>query len=174
MVQNRPNAVNVFGAMCLGKSVEFSEGVHDATGGITADMSDIHSEKFTNENTGTVTVPCTTLAEIFRLNRITHIDVFILDVEGSELTVLQTLDWYAVEIDMFVVEMNGQDPKKDAAVRATLRSKGYEMPFKMSDFCHKYQPQCIENELYVHSRFHTNRQQAGQNIAAAGGNGIQV
>jgi hypothetical protein len=53
MVQNRLDAINVHGgAMCFGESVEFTIGVHPATGGTTHDMSASHLEKFTNDKTG--------------------------------------------------------------------------------------------------------------------------
>lgn len=149
MVQNRPNAINVGGAMCMGESVEFSVGTHPATGGATGDMSKYHQDRFTTEKTGVVTVPCKNLAAIFRQHKIQHIDLFFLDVEGAELTVLQTIDWLNIKIDMFVVELNLTDELKDAAVRAVLKSHGYVQPFSMLKECQSRQEHCINNEIFV-------------------------
>ena len=149
MVQNRPDAINVHGAMCFGESIEFTIGVHPATGGTTHDMNAWHSEKFTNDKTGLVTVPCKSVAGILQENRISNIDVFFLDVEGAELTVLTTIDWTAVTIGMFIVEMNGTDPNKDEAVRAVLKAHGYVKPFRFLDECLKRKENCVNNEIFA-------------------------
>lgn len=150
MVKNRPNAINVFGAMCLTESVEFSVGKHPATGGSTSDMSSYHKDKFTNDETGAITVPCKTIEGVLTENSITHIDVFFLDVEGAELSVLQTIDWSKVKIDMFVIEMNDTNPMKDEAVRAMLKAQGYVQPFSLREECRQRKgQQCVNNEVHV-------------------------
>ena len=70
------------------------------------------------------------LSDLFQQNGIKHVDLFHLDVEGAELTVLETFDW-SIRIDMFVVEMDGTNPQKDAAVRELLHSRGYVTPFSL-------------------------------------------
>ena len=91
---NRPDAINVWGALCKGaKSVQFQIGTAGATGGIAEDMTEKHKTRWTNESTGTVDVPCLLLSDILAKNEINHVDVFFLDVEGAELKVLETIKW---------------------------------------------------------------------------------
>lgn len=149
MVRNRPEATNVFGAMCLGESIEFQVGKHGATGGVAQDMSDVHKQHWTTGETGVIQVPCMQVTKLFLEKKIDHVDVFFLDVEGGELAVLQTIDWGKVDIDMFVVEMDGSNLLKDEAVRAVLRAHGYVTPFNMLEECRKKQEQCMPSELFV-------------------------
>jgi FkbM family methyltransferase len=148
MVQNRPDAINIFGAMCMGTSTTFQTGTNRATGGIAQDMSDLHKTRWTDESTSLVEVPCMLLSDVLRSNGIDHVDLFFLDVEGGELTVLQTFDW-TVPIDMFVVEMDRTNVQKDEAIRVMLRSRGYITPFSMYEECKKMQEKCSVNELFV-------------------------
>ena len=56
---------------------------------------------------------------------VTHIDWWVLDVEGAELVVLKGVDWSAVTIDVITVEASGTSPEKDAAVIELLVKAGY-------------------------------------------------
>lgn len=148
MVVNRPDATNVFGAICPGKSISFQPATNGATGGAAQDMSDIHKDRFVDASAALVEVPCMMLSELFQKNEIDHVDLFYLDVEGGELTVLETFDW-SVPIDMFVIEMDGTNVQKDEAVRQLLRSHGYVTPFSMLDECRSQRPQCMPSEIFV-------------------------
>ncbi|KAI2493060.1 methyltransferase [Fragilaria crotonensis] len=148
MVVNRPDATNVFGAICPGKSISFQPAKNGATGGAAQDMSDIHKDRFVDASAALVEVPCMMLSELFQKNEIDHVDLFYLDVEGGELTVLETFDW-SVPIDMFVIEMDGTNVQKDEAVRQLLRSHGYVTPFSMLDECRSQRPQCMPSEIFV-------------------------
>jgi len=149
MLQNRPDAINIFGAACLGETVDFTEGTHDAVGGLTSSLTKKHNALFTNEETGVTKVPCMTMAHIFRRHHINHIDVLFLDVEGSELTTLQTIDWPAVEIDVIVVQMDRTNEVKDEAVRAVLRAQGYVYPFEFATHCKTHKDECMNNEVFI-------------------------
>ena len=48
----------------------------------------------------------------------------MLDVDGVELMVLRTMDW-AVEVCVWLVEMDGTNPEKDEGVAELLKSHGY-------------------------------------------------
>ena len=52
------------------------------------------------------------------------VDFFILDVEGGELSVLETFDW-SIPVCVWIVELDGENPDKDAAVRALFKQQGY-------------------------------------------------
>ena len=56
---------------------------------------------------------------------ITHVDFWVLDVEGAELEVLRVFDFAAVSVDVVVVEVDRTNQAKDDAVRAVLRASGY-------------------------------------------------
>ena len=58
MVVNRPDATNIFGAVCTGKSIKFRTGIGPATGGIDSDMSQGHIDQWTNDNATVLEVPC--------------------------------------------------------------------------------------------------------------------
>ena len=55
---------------------------------------------------------------------ITHIDIFILDVEDGELEALQTMNWN-ISVDFWVIELDNTNPEKDRTVSDLLLSKGY-------------------------------------------------
>mmetsp|Transcript_25443 Transcript_25443/g.42322 ORF Transcript_25443/g.42322 Transcript_25443/m.42322 type:complete len:296 (+) Transcript_25443:131-1018(+) len=163
MVRNRPNAIHLFGAMCLGESVAFQSGSVEATGGTVRDMSAKHREKWVDGNNGggggtaaaakpVITVPCLQVTNVLlHDHQIDHVDIFFLDVEGGELSVLQTIDFGGVGpiIDMFVIEMDGTNPLKDEAIRAILRYQGYIRPFSMVDRCTTRKQFCQISELFV-------------------------
>jgi hypothetical protein len=67
-------------------------------------------------------LPCSRLGIL--LKNVTHIDIFVLDVDGGELEAIQTMDWTKT-VDYWVVKLDGTNPQKDQAVRNLLISKGY-------------------------------------------------
>jgi len=73
----------------------------------------------------TVKATCTPLAALLAavpgMASPARVDLMVLDVEGAELDVLQSLDWDALDIRMFMVEvLQHRD-----YISALLRSKGY-------------------------------------------------
>lgn len=51
-----------------------------------------------------IPVPCVPLGDIFSYGQIKHVDFFVLDVEGAELTILETIPWKDITFDVIVVE----------------------------------------------------------------------
>lgn len=156
MVKNRPDAINVWGALCKGaKSVTFQIGTVPAVGGVVEDMTDAHKTQWTNSSTGTVDVPCQLLSDILAKNKIKHVDVFFLDVEGAELKVLETINWSKVRIDMIVVEKDETNFKTNEMIKKMLTNLGYIIPFSMLDEIYKRRPGQIvmPSEIYVRSKF---------------------
>ena len=142
--KNRPQAMNVHAAMCTEKHVSFQGGLGPAMGGIVQDMPQSHKHNNLNE---IVEVPCRQFEAVFAEYGIRHVDVFVLDVEGSELSVLKTMDW-TVTVDVWVVELSGQNMTKDAEVRALLLMHGYEKPaWDISELCTR--SRCTKNEAFV-------------------------
>jgi FkbM family methyltransferase len=71
-------------------------------------------------------VPCWPLNRVLGRFGITHIDLFILDVEGAELEVLRPLNFTMLTVDVICVEADGLNPTKDAGVRSLLEAAGYK------------------------------------------------
>lgn len=74
-------------------------------------------------------VLCVPLSRIIKEAGVNHIDFFVLDVEGGELEVLQSIDWIAVTFDVLVVETEVAHRRKGyaAEVAAFLAPRGYHM-----------------------------------------------
>ena len=73
---------------------------------------------------------CHPLSRLLREAAIRSINFFSLDVEGGELSVLQTMDWN-IAVDVLIVELDGTNAKKDALCRELLASKGMRMAGRM-------------------------------------------
>ena len=54
-----------------------------------------------------------------------HVDFFSLDVEGSELEVLLTINFTKVTIDVMMVEFDGRDVQKEWKIDQLLRNVGF-------------------------------------------------
>lgn len=87
-------------------------------------------------------IQCVNLAGLFKEKGVTHVDLFVLDVEGAELEVISTLDFAATPVRYFLIELDGQAGAKDAKVRCVLRRNGY-VPIGRLDL----------NEVWTHPSF---------------------
>jgi len=76
-----------------------------------------------NHPHNTTRVPCAPMSNL--LHGYEHIDFFSLDVEGSEFTVIATIDFENVSIDTFCIEFDRHDPPKEASITKVLKQKGY-------------------------------------------------
>lgn len=66
-------------------------------------------------------LPSVRLEDVLAQYGITHIDFLSLDTEGSELEILQTIDFTKIIIDVMTVENNFNEPH----IRNFLEQKGY-------------------------------------------------
>lgn len=71
--------------------------------------------------------PCRSLSHLLSLFEIFHVDLWILDVEGAEASVLIGFDFSVVDVDVIGVELDGGDPEKDENVRNCLRRAGFQL-----------------------------------------------
>jgi len=70
-------------------------------------------------------VQCFSLNSIMAAIGVNHIDFFVLDVEGSELSVLETIDFRRLSIDVFSVEYSDyQRTRKLANIRQFFKKTG--------------------------------------------------
>jgi hypothetical protein len=74
------------------------------------------------------TVPCVPLSVILDYGHVRHIDFFVLDVEGAELTILKTVPWDHISFSVIVVETDAgfRSPEYGASVVTYLTQRGYD------------------------------------------------
>jgi hypothetical protein len=80
--------------------------------------------KFDFTNFPTISeIGCMPLSSIFETTGVTHINFFVLDVEGGEYSILKTIDWGRIRFDVIVVETEvGTDGDN---ITSLLRSHRY-------------------------------------------------
>ena len=69
------------------------------------------------------------------------IDYFSLDVEGSELQILETIPWSEVKVNVFTIEFNGRKPDQIAMTKL-LEDNGFKFLREISH----------QDLLFVHNR----------------------
>lgn len=78
-------------------------------------------------NVQMIQVPSRRLDDILHHARVTHIDFWSLDVEGSEYDVLQTMDW-SIPVSVICIEMcGGEHSAMNEQCRELLRTKGFRL-----------------------------------------------
>jgi len=85
-------------------------------------------------------VPCVQLHDVFAALHITHINFFVLDVEGAELAVLESIDFERVRFDVICIETMAGKVTQTAMrpigyvdkVKEFMISKGYAFDFQKS------------------------------------------
>lgn len=119
-------------------------------------------------------VSCLPLSLVFEDLKVTHINFFVLDVEGAELSILESIDWSRVIFDVITVETEKAFRRVGYAedVAAYLLSKGYvEVPhvpgrnswFRRLDFIPSRRPSisagCFNGALWSMIFRHRNHSQ---------------
>lgn len=160
MVKLRPNAHHLgMAPSCTSPSVvKFKD--HSFTNAVA------------NEKGAKMKIHCGPLSHPLRQMSIRHIDFWSLDVEGSELGVLQTVAWDEVQIDIIIAESENRLEEKQRLaedVRDFLKEKGYiimkSVTVKKSDiFLHKnaccqykHLPEC--SSLFENCAIHSDQRQ---------------
>jgi hypothetical protein len=74
-----------------------------------------------------VEIPCISMSSVLKASGITHINLWLLDTEGAELSILQTVDWTSVVFDVIIVETEPKNRSKQYAleVKIYLEARGY-------------------------------------------------
>ena len=62
------------------------------------------SEEEVTRNRRTIPVPCLPLSKVMAAADVTTVDLFILDVEGGELSILESADWEKTAFNVLVIE----------------------------------------------------------------------
>jgi len=137
LARNRPRALNLHTALCDSPRVLhfLQKDFRDSVGGIAEFMAPAFAEKFwpgvdlraLDGHPDATPISCLPVRSLLPIFGVRRVDLWVLDVEGAELAVLQTVDWAAVEIDVIALELDGADLEKDAAVWDLLGAKGYDV-----------------------------------------------
>lgn len=131
--QKRPNAIHYNYAVNVIKgTVPMLKPTNDDIQEISCLENGSHKEW---ENTWGLTkkedVVCVHMSDITNEANITYIDLFIIDVEGHELDVLETFDWINVDVGIICIELLSNlaeypyFQEKDAKCRSFLKEKGF-------------------------------------------------
>lgn len=125
----RPECINLNCAVGYNdnQEVEFIEE------GAVAGMTETMTENFSNDHKSSSTYKVITkrMDTILRENNVKYIDLFSLDVEGGELTVLETMDW-TIPVYCMVIELDGGNINKDEKCREILRKQGFTFVSRVS------------------------------------------
>ena len=80
-----------------------------------------------------VDVPVKTLSNLLEKHKISHVDIFFLDVEGYEMEVLNGIDFNSVNFVYILIEVNSEFYSLDD-LEKFMRTKGYENIGNISNF----------------------------------------
>ena len=136
LAANRPESLNINAALCNASGplhwVSYAEVT--SINGFWEMMSKEVKDKWFQHITPEVVaaLPATTcrpLTPMLELFGIRHVDLWVLDIEGSEYMALSTVDWARTEIDVISVEVlppqTETEREHEATVNAQLESAGY-------------------------------------------------
>ena len=150
LIVNRPHTKNYAAAICPEGQKETTFIGDGAVGGVADDMSQTHMDFWIKGKgqTREVTVQCQTMKAILKDVGITRVDLFSLDVEGAELTVLRTMDW-SIPVRVFVIERSQNHQK----VVDLLHEHGYkESAWNIRDYCRPGRD-CTNNAVFESTKY---------------------
>jgi FkbM family methyltransferase len=141
LVKNRPHAINLNIAGCLEeRELLFRERKEDLAVSRLASLSE-------GEPGETYSVRCGPISRYLRLVGVERVELFFLDVEGAELTVLQSINFTSLPIHYMVVEFQELYNLNDSfsKIRNLLSGEGFTLigKFGWDD----------KNELFVNEHF---------------------
>lgn len=131
---NRPKAVSVNSALCsTSRVVHYVHSQHATVGGIYEFMPKSFIQQWHPEiHAGNLTVKdftpimCSRVKSILQRLRVREIDIWVLDVEGAELSVLRGMDFSQVRVKTVVMECDGHDQANDHEKRRRLERNGFQ------------------------------------------------
>lgn len=104
MYHNRPRSAKAWSAVCDSVGTKLFVGDGAAAGAVET-LSEKHLLSFGKffKSMDPYDVPCEPLRDILARSGVTHIDLFSLDISGSEAVALRTFDWSAVSVDVLIL-----------------------------------------------------------------------
>lgn len=94
---------------------------------VPGDVSSIDFSKMDLVSHGIFEIPCVPMQDVIDVAGVSRIDLMVLDTEGAEYSILQTIDWNRVIFSVIIVETNDhhRSPGYQAKVQAFLEARGY-------------------------------------------------
>ena len=141
MKNNRKDAININCALCDSRRT-----VHYLPAGTTGGIYEFMSKNFImswhqslyNESavdgrfsSGSVelkdliNIECVPISDIFSLLELKRVDLWILDVEGAELIVLESVNWNKISISAIIMESDESSPEKNQMKLDILVRNGF-------------------------------------------------
>jgi FkbM family methyltransferase len=124
MLQSRPGAMSIRAAACQSQGtismLRRNSVDADVTAGFESVLTRHHPRWKPHKwvrNKSMVKhelVPCAPLSDMLAVGRVRRVDIFVLDVEGSELVALRTINWQMTSIGIMAVEFSA--PQNHASV----------------------------------------------------------
>lgn len=104
MYHNRPRSAKAWSAVCDAVGTKLFVGDGAAAGAVDT-LTEKHLLSFGKffKSMDPYDVPCEPLRDVLARSGVTHIDLFSLDISGSEAVALRTFDWDAVSVDVLVL-----------------------------------------------------------------------
>ena len=135
---NRPNTQNFRAAISTEPKVTFFGS--DATSGTLKNVLQNRQETDASEyvqkqlsgEPSTYEVTGRTMSSILKDSKIEYIDLFFIDVEGSEIDVIKTMNW-DIPVYVICIEMHSQDSrsKEQEEIRKILKDRGFTYKTKV-------------------------------------------
>ena len=134
LIVQRPKGINIHTALCSEPHIIHwtLDLVGGATNGIWEFMpqrlKDVLHPKLKNAPMSSplfLPLPCLPLKLILEKLGVTHIDIWVLDVEGGGLSVLLGTDLQAVQVDVILIECDGWNGEQDKQKMELLKKHHY-------------------------------------------------
>ena len=141
--RHRPCATSIWAAICPANasSYVYMPDQKETSSLLKQEETKKKDEQMSSSHSAT---PCRTMASIFRDHHVKHIDFWSLDMEGSELITLQTVDWTQVAVGVLIIEES-----RDAdEIHRLLTTAGM---FKMTRDPEKY-PACLYTKKQINRK----------------------
>jgi FkbM family methyltransferase len=136
-------------------------------GGVAGDVAQMpkqlinHWHKNSRNGSHGERVDCIPIQYIIDSTALHDIDLFSLDVEGSELAVLKTLDFQATNIRVIIVEVDGHNKEKDEKVRSLILSNDFIIPSIMKNgtniTINNKKSRGMKNEVFINPYFESRK-----------------
>lgn len=123
--RHRPRATRLCTAVSSnGEPVRFQKGKFTTTFGDVSQMDPAFRHKFHSSHQPHIQVPSAPLGQLLRMVGVAYVDLFVLDVEGSELRVLRTMDW-SLPVRVWCIEVDLAGGSNNGTLAELMTSKGY-------------------------------------------------
>jgi FkbM family methyltransferase len=142
---NRINTQNFRAAISTEDEVQFlgSDAIAGTLKNLTQNATDGAPITYKKTDPTPYTVKGRPISSILQESKLKYIDLFFIDVEGSEIDVIKTMDW-SIPVYIICIEMHPYESrrKEQVEIRKTLTDKGFT-----------YKKKIAEDEIWVNDSY---------------------